>query len=106
MQQDIQQEVKVEMAPEPEGLVHEVSWRMATDLCESTTKRCRKRGEGWVVDTRRPPAVISIGYLCEEHAQVSIRRHRQLGVKARFVRGQFDGTSRWLRVEWRILEDD
>ena len=85
---------------------HTVSWRIASDRCESTTKRCSKLGEGWVVDTRRPPAVISIAYLCEEHAQLSIERHEQLGVQARFVRGHFDGKIRRLNVEWRILEDE
>ena len=90
----------------PEVYTHEVAWRMATYRCESTMKRCSKLGEGWVVDVRRPPAVISIAYLCEEHAQISIERHEQLGVKARFVRGQFDGKVRWLNVEWRILEDE
>ena len=59
-----------------------------------------------MVDTRRPPAVISIAYLCEEHAQPSIVRQELLGVQARFVRGQFDGKIRCLNVEWRILEDD
>ena len=93
-------------APEPEVYTHGVAFRMATYRCESTMKRCSKLGEGWVVDVRRPPAVISIAYLCEEHAQLSIERHEQLGVKARFVRGQFDGKFRCLRVEWRILEDE
>ena len=102
----MQQDVKSEKTPEPEVYTHTVSWRMASDRCESTTKRCSKLGEGWVVDIRRPPAVISIAYLCEEHAQPSIARQELLGVQARFVQGQFDGKIRCLNVEWRILEDE
>ena len=102
----MQQDVKSEKTPEPEVYTHTVSWRMTSDRCESTTKRCSKLGEGWVVDIRRPPAVISIAYLCEEHAQPSIERQELLGVQARFVRGQFDGKIRCLNVEWRILEDE
>ena len=85
---------------------HTASWRLLTDRCESTTERCRRAGEGWVIDPRRPPTLISIAYLCEAHAQRSIASQEQLGVKARFVRGQTDERSRWLKVEWRVCEDD
>ena len=59
-----------------------------------------------MIDPRRPPATISIAYLCEKHAQVAIANHERLGVKARFVRGQTDERSRLLKVEWRVCEDD
>ena len=54
---------------EPRLATYAVSWRMMTDLCESTRERCRRSGEGWVIDPRRPPTLISIAYLCEEHAR-------------------------------------
>ena len=91
---------------EPGLATYTVSWRMLTDLCESTRERCRRSGEGWVIDQRRPPALISIAYLCEEHAQASIASHERLAVKARFVRGQTDERGRGLKVEWRVGEDN
>ena len=100
------QDGMTDTAVEPRMTTYGVAWRLLTDRCESMTERCRHVGEGWVIDPRRPPAIISIAYLCEKHAQVAIANHERLGVKARFVRGQADGPSRWLNIEWRVLEDD
>ena len=91
---------------EPRLATYAVSWRMMTDLCESTRERCRRSGEGWVIDPRRPPTLISIAYLCEEHARAFIASQQRLAVKARFVRGQTNERGRWLTVEWRVGEDN
>ena len=92
----------------PESLrQYDVSWRRTAARCESndpysSPRKCTKPGEGWVIDRKRIPSLISMSFLCAEHAEKSIAAHARCNSETEFVPGIVQDESRSLSIEWRV----
>ncbi len=86
--------------------VHTVSWRKLDAPCEKYARpHCESPGEGWVIDTDRPPLFITVAYLCREHAAQSVQNRKRLGTESRFTPGRTDEIARSLDIVWYIPEN-